>query len=279
MVTLQVAAYRWYVSKPNVRRYDLTATPAPTESTTSKIVTASTVVATHHPIIKLLIAATLIWMLAGKAEKLWANHEQKVFDAKSAQLSSQVQQNAQQAAQSAALAQQNAALAEQYKALSAQLESQNATLSANLKKQQSVDATLPPTDLAAHWDDVIKQANAVHPIASGGYQITQEAAVATVQALDALPAAEAEVANDEKLLATQQGLVTGLNNQIGSLNTQIIELQKTNEDEITVCQAEVNKVKANDAVALHKAKKKYFKLGFITGVGVSIATAVAAIVK
>ena len=80
------------------------ATPTTPSKATTAVTTASSVVATHHPLIMFIIVAVLAWGLAGKAEKLWAAHEQKVFDSKNAQLASQVQVNEAVAASNAALA-------------------------------------------------------------------------------------------------------------------------------------------------------------------------------
>ena len=46
---------------------------------------------------------------------------------------------------------------------------------------------------------------------------------------------------------------------------QVKGLQTTNTEEIQTCNAQVAKVKADDAVALHKSRSKWFIAGVITG--------------
>ena len=234
------------------------ATPTTPSKATTAVTTASSVVATHHPLIMFIIVAVLAWGLAGKAEKLWSAHEQKVFDSKNAQLSAQVTANAAMAASNAALAEKNAELAAQYQTLLAASQKQIAALIAQTKQQQAVDATLAPDALAARWDTLLNEADQIHPIPSGGYTVTQTAALATTQALETIPTLNAQVESDGELLSAQTGLLKGDDDQIAGLNTQVKGLQAQTVLDVTTCNAQVSKVKADDAVALHKSRKKWF---------------------
>lgn len=55
-----------------------------------------------------------------------------------------------------------------------------------LDKRQKTDATLPPTELAGRWNMLTNVPGAVTTTASG-YAVTQQGAVATVQALESVP--------------------------------------------------------------------------------------------
>ena len=242
-----------------------TSAPKPIVTIPTKAAAASAIIVQHHPIIKLIIIAVLIWGAIGQGEKLWSAHEQKMFDSKNAQLASQVQVNEAVAASNAALAQKNIELAAQYRTLLAASQKQIATLITQTKTQQATDATLSPDALANRWQTLINEADSVHPIVTGGYQVTQSGAVATAQALENIPTLNAEVANDGELLSAQTGLLKGDDDQIAGLNTQVKGLQAQTVLDVTTCNAQVYKVKADDAVALHKSRKKWFIAGVITG--------------
>ena len=235
-----------------------------------KAAAVSDIVVQHHPIIKLVVIAALIgfsvWFLAGKIETAWANHEAKVYDAKNAALAAQVTQNAALAATTAADAAKEAQLAAQYQALLQQTNVQIANLQAQLRKQQAADATMTPDALAAHWGALINSASGVHPVTGGGgYTVSQDAAVATTQALDSIPELNAEIANDGNILAKSNTLIAGDEQEISDLDKQVTGLQAQNSDEVTTCNAQVARVKSDDAIVLHKSRKKWFIAGVITG--------------
>ena len=250
--------------------------PSPVKTTTSLWSEISNHIKLHHDILKLVIVAVLIWTLSGKAETLWANHEQKVFDAKSAVLRSQADANAQQAATNAQIAGQNAALAAQYKDLATQvlaentkLEQANAALVAATKKQQQQDSTLPPAGLAARWETLAQlPVTAVTPNTDGTFGVTGAAALQTVSQLELVPELQSElnndqieITNDKKQLASQTEVVNGLNQQVGGLQTEVTGLQTQNAEEVKVCAAQVADVKAKAA----KSKRKWFVIGYVAG--------------
>jgi len=241
------------------------ATAVKPANPTSTATTISGIVLNHHPIIKLLIVALLLYVLSGKIETAWKNHETKVFDAQNATLQAQVQSNAQAAIIAQTQAQQNAQIAAQYKALVAQTQAEIATLQAQTKQQQQADTTLSPDQLTTHWENLIKTNDQIHPIPAGGYTVSQAAAVATAQELDSLSLLNSEVANDEKLLASQDGVVTGLNKEIVDLNTQVTGLQKQTALDVTTCNAQIVQVKSDDAVKIHKARSHGFIAGVVIG--------------
>ncbi len=236
-----------------------------TSTVLPKTTAVSTLIQNHHPIIKLVIAAALIWFLAGKVETAWSNHETKVYDAKNAALAAQVTQNAALAATTAADAAKEAQLAAQYKAQVAASQAEIATLIAQTKQQQQADTTMSPDALAIHWNALINSAAGVHPVTGGGYTVSQDAAVATTQALDSIPELNAEIANDGNILAKSNTLIAGDEQEISDLDKQVTGLQAQNSDEVTTCNARVARVKSDDAIVLHKSRKKWFIAGVITG--------------
>lgn len=246
-----------------------------------KAAAVSDIVVQHHPIIKLVVIAALIgfsvWFLAGKIETAWANHEAKVYDAKNAALAAQVTQNAALAATTAADAAKEAQLAAQYQALLQQTNVQIANLQAQLKKQQAADAAMTPSDLATHWNALIKSAAGVHPVLGGGYTVDQDAAVTTTQALDSIPELNAEIANDGNILAKSNTLIAGDEQEISDLDKQVTGLQAQNSDEVTTCNAQVGALKASQAVELHKAKKNWFIHGLEAAGAIFIGAKLAGI--
>lgn len=244
--------------------------------------TISNYITTHHPLIKLVIIVLLIWGVWGKATALWANHEQKVFDAKSATLQAQVDANAKQAATNADLAKQATALAANYQTLAAANQAENvklaqinAQLVISAQKQQAADKTLPPAGLAARWQSLAPLPPAsVTPNQDGSFGITGPGALATVQALENLQPLQSELANvqtekanDDKQLVAQAGVVTGLGAQIGGLQAQVTGLQSQNQKQVEVCTAQVALVKAE----ARKSKRHWFAAGYVAGVGTAVA--------
>lgn len=236
-----------------------------TSTVLPKTTAVSTLIQNHHPIIKLVIIAVLIWFAISKAETMWSAHETKVYDAKNAALAAQVTQNAALAATTTADAAKEAQLVAQYQTLLHQTTAQIASLQAQLKKQQAADAAMTPGDLATHWNALIKSAAGVHPVLGGGYTVDQDAAVTTTQALDSIPELNAEIANDGNVLAKSNTLIAGDEQEISDLDKQVMGLQAQNSDEVTTCNAQVARVKSDDAIVLHKSRKKWFIAGVITG--------------
>lgn len=226
------------------------AASSKTTTAASKATTASSVVVDQHPIIKLGLICLLIWFLVGKVEVVWDKHEQRVFASKSASLQATAQQN--QELESA-----NEKLLAEAKAVAQQASTKKTQVQVVTKNQQSVDATATPDALASRWGVLIADDSAVHPIANG-YEVTQKGAVETAQALETVSELNIAYTADEQEVAADNNLITGLNSQVAGL-------QKQNAEEVDVCNAQIASVKAADAVKLHKAKKKYFVIGFVTG--------------
>jgi len=231
---------------------------------------ASEALVAHHPIIITGILALTLWGVVGKVQVAWAAHEANVFNSKNATLAAQVQTNAALAALSASDAQKVDQLVAQFNASKAETDQEIATLRSQLKKQQATDATLPPDQLAARWESLIKINDQVHPIPAGGYTITQAGAVATTQALENLSELETEIKDGQQTIGQEEGLQAGLQQEITDQKNQITGLNKQIGDDVAACTAEVNKQVAAVKADEHKSKRNWFltalTLGFAGGI-------------
>lgn len=210
-------------------------------------------------IIVLVVAAFLVWGY-GKYADIRAQHDSVVLQ--QAKLASEeqakvVQAQAQQVAQDKA---ELEALSAKLEAQNAQLAQANITLANALANQKKTDATLPLPELAKRWDVLVPDAN---PVATptGQVQLSPAGAVATVQALEEVPALKDELKNETQLKLNDDLIVAQQNKNIFDLGTQITGLQKLDVDHQTQCTAQIAVVKAE----ARKGKIKWFKIGFITG--------------
>jgi hypothetical protein len=231
----------------------------------------------HEKLLIVVLGAILIFAGYVKVSNIIAAHD--AANLKQAQIVA-----AQQADANAVLAKQNAALAAQAQqdaaalkvlndkvvAQNQQLTNANVALANALTKQQKTDASLPPTDLALRWQQIVPTLppDSVKVATTGEMDVTQAGAVATVQQLEKVPVLQqqldnetAQKNNDDSLIAQQNkslfdfgGQVTGLNNQIVGLNKQIV-------DNSAVCQDQIKVVKDQAA----KSKRRWFIIGFISG--------------
>ena len=133
---------------------------------------------------------------------------------------------------------------------------------AHRRRQQATDRQLPPTALAARIETLAELPPAsVVPKPNNTFNVTQPAAVQIAVTLEQVPAlqgelknVQAEKSNTDKLLASTQGQVTGLNDRVAGLL-----LEQTKADK--VCQDQIKVVKDDAA----KSKRHWFYFGFITG--------------
>lgn len=213
----------------------------------------------HHLILYGGLAVALFigsWLWADhvshKADLTAAVAEQKAQAAD--KLNQQLQ--AQYTSQIQVLTQQSAALQAQVAGLAQAITVRDAAV----LTQKKTDATLPPSDLAARWNWLIKVPTAVKP-AQTGYSVTPEGAVATIQALEDVPRLEA---NNKDLTASIGSL-----NQVVANGEKTLSLEKaahqsdkdTCKLDIAAKDADIKQVKANAA----KAKRKWAVIGAIFG--------------
>lgn len=138
-----------------------------------------------------------------------------------------------------------------------------------LKNQQATDATLPPTQLAARWQDLIHVPNSIG-VTANGYTANATAAVATVQMLDSVPVLKQDVADlkstvviKDQQIATKDSIITLKVAEKGSDAAACDAKLAAKDLDIKAKQAEIDRVNAN-------ARKKGFKYMITGGIIVEI---------
>lgn len=212
------------------------------------------------------LVIVLIVLIAG----LWATRWTLDYKAKKAdqQYATAAQQLADQRQKDAAIEGQVSQLKAGYDAVVAQLSAENAQLAAAqrdrvvvLQQQQAADKTMPLPELGNRWAELAGFGSSDITASTNGLSVTDTAARATVTTLEQVPVLtqnlkdETTVAHNAQTQLTQaNGLIAGLNDQVGSLKVTIADDDKA-------CTAKVNDVKAQ----ANKSKVKWFKIGFVSG--------------
>ena len=221
---------------------------------------ANTSLKTHAP----LIVAAGVLSIAGWATVKIVNHNAEVDHDKAVQSQTILQQQATQNAQIAEQVKQEQQTLQQF---FLQQQAQNAALVSAITArnqqvvvQQKSDASLPPTELAARWNFLLGTTGQVQT-ASGGYAVTESAAVSTTQQLEELPVLQAnvgdlqiQIANKDKVIDDGKKLVDDQTSQIKGLGVQIVDGQKA-------CAATITAVKAE----ARRGKLKWFGIGYVAG--------------
>lgn len=226
-------------------------------------------VKTHEKLLAICLGVALVWGVVGKIQTAIVNHDQKVYDARTAALQADSEKNA---ALASAAAQAAAAYQQQLTAATAQnaaLEQQTITALAALSKQQATDKTLPPADLAARIVTLASlPAGAIAPAPGNKFSVTNDGAVGIAQVLEKVPVLQTELqntieekANSDKLLAAQTSRVDGLNLEITGLQTTAVDKDKA-------CKADIALVKAEG----RKGKRFWFKAGLVVGYVAGLVT-------
>jgi hypothetical protein len=224
----------------------------------------------HERLVLALLAAVLLWYGTGKIQGIIADHDQKTLTAAQVRAQAQTSKDAALAQQAAQQAAQYQALADKVTQQNAALEQANVALATALSRQQAVDKTLPPPELAQHISadaNLPPQSLAVAP--SGGFFLTVPGAQQLAITLDTIPALRGELENEQteklniqSLLDASNGRVDTLTKSVTGLNLEIIDNQK-------VCQNQL-KVQAD------KAAKRERKIAVIAAV---VGAVLRAIIK
>jgi hypothetical protein len=226
--------------------------------------TISEIFKTHERLVLALVAGVVLFFAIGKVDGIIAKHDGA--NLKQAQVVAAAQED-KNAAIAAQVASDNAA----FTALQAKLQAQdaalvqaNVALSTALTKQQKVDVTLPPTDLAARWNVLVP--NAGVSISNGQATLPSAGAVATVQQLELVPAQQQELANDQTLIVNGNALAVAQTKQVNDLTAEVTGLKLQSVDDAKVCQAQIAVVKAD----ARKSKRRWFVAGFVAGIATRI---------
>ena len=213
----------------------------------------------HERLLLVAVAGVVLWFGIGRVDSLIARHDNA--NLQQAQVVAQAQSD-----KTAAIAEQVAQQSAQYQALADKVQVQNAALvQANtelataLAKQQRTDASLPPTELVNRWSTLVPQAKPT--VTPSGVALDTPSAVATVQALEAVPVLTAQVSNTQKELDNAQSLVTAEGQQVTTLNTEVGSLRTQLGDNQAVCQAQIAVVRAE----ARKSKRRWFYAGVVVG--------------
>ncbi len=151
----------------------------------------------HH----LILLALVLFLTFGGVygvESLLAKRDRQNFLEKQALAQTLVQQNQQfqkeTQVQIDTLVQQNTVLQQQVGVLATAI----ATRDTQLRTQQEKVPQLTPDQLSVEWQKDIKNAGNIKPILPSGYAVDQTAAVASVQAIEAVPVLQQDIADLEQ---------------------------------------------------------------------------------
>jgi hypothetical protein len=226
--------------------------------------TISEALKAHEKLILALISAGVLFFTIGKIDGIIAKHDAANLKQTQVVAAAQEDKNAAIAAQVASDKATFDALQAKLQANDAALIQANAALSTALTKQQKVDATLPPTDLAAHWNALVP--NAGVSVSNGLVVVPMTGAVATVQQLEIIPAQQAEITNDQTLITNGNALAVAQTKQVNDLTAQVTGLKLQSVDDAKVCQAQIAVIKAD----ARKSKRRWFAAGFVAGIATRI---------
>ncbi len=209
-------------------------------------------------VVLLLLAGIFAY---GKGLGFLTARDQRQYDSKAQVLQAQ-------ASADAALARQNAAAAQQYQQLAAQLAASNAALAqsqaqrnATVVVQQKTDAALPPADLALRWQQLLNlPTGSVQPV-PGGFAATPSAAVDTVVALENVPVLEADLKDEQAVVANQDAQVKALIGLNAGLQQQVAGLGKDLADQRAADAAALKLAKAE----ARRSKFHWFGIGYVVG--------------
>jgi len=213
----------------------------------------------HHVVLLLLVVGLVIGSIYG-IESVIANHDHEKDVQMQTLAQTMVQQNQlfqqQTKAEIDTLVQQNAVLIQQNTALASAITSRDT----QLRTQQSQVPQLSPDQLSVEWQKDIKNAGNIKP-STGGYLVDQAAAVASLQAIEAVPVLQQDITDLQK---SNANLGVQLVNE-----TAIFEAEKkshgsdndTNKTVLAAKDAELKDVKAQ----CRKSKLKWFGLGVVVG--------------
>ena len=220
------------------------------------VLSAEKLVQAHERIIIVGVLALVGWHFYDKGVDVWSVHESN--KAQQAAAVVKTDDTATKAVQAQLTALQ-ATVAAQTATITKQVAARNQTT----VEQQTIDKTLPPSDLAKRWQSLLGIANGIDPATGQQFAVSQAAAAATVVQLEEVPTLTANVVslqtelNNEQLINVKQAQV------VGDLNTELGDEKKSHI-------ADVNAEKAKARKGFVKGLKIGGVTGFIGGLLVTI---------
>jgi hypothetical protein len=159
-----------------------------------------------------------------------------------------------------------------YKALFSEMNRRNQMLenaityrNTELKKQQSVDYTLPLSDLGKRWQTLLQVGISDIKVQDTSLVVSESASRQTVTQLERIPVLEANLSDTEAQLTNQENSNTSCNQLVGNLQTQITGLNSEITKEGTACKADKDKLINDGRKSKIKIAKIAFGAGFVAG--------------
>jgi hypothetical protein len=243
----------------------MATTPVPISTTPGNPI--SRFLKTHEYLIIFVLCLIVGVHFYSKVISAWETHDQRVADAAHATLQANVATAQQIATVNAQAAAQYQQLATQLAASNKALATAQATRNTATQNQQTIDRTLPPNELATRWTTLLKMDPQTVLVEPGGKEgpdalvITPEGARETVVQLESVPTLQANLKDEQTIVANQDTQIGNLAGVNVGLNKQIDALNVVNAAEIKACTDDKNLLKAK----ARKSKLKWFFGGFIVG--------------
>lgn len=203
----------------------------------------------HEKLLLSLGVGLFLLKLYGSGLNAWVNHDVRASNIEAQKVQVDVASNK--------------TLADQLASLQVQVANQSATLAKAISdrntqvvQQQKNDASMTDIELAARWATLIKVTPQEVTTSSvpNTLQVSDNAAHATVDQLETLPACQANLADIQTELASEKGLVSTQSASITGLNGQLVDERASH-----VADVNTEKVKAR------RSFLRGFKLGAIAG--------------
>jgi len=123
------------------------------------------------------------------------------------------------------------------------------------QQQQKTDAMLPPNELAMRWRSLVKLPdNNIDPATGEKFEVTNVAAVATVQMLELVPELESDATAYQTELQNDQMIIGKQTEMIAQLNKDIADEKKSHAADVVAAKA-----------AGRRSWWRGFKIGAIVG--------------
>lgn len=220
----------------------------------------STFLKAHETLIITIVLGVIVFFGYSKVISYLSSHDALVNSKTQVTLQAQIDANKQSADTTAQVVLQYKDLVEKLIASNTQIAAAQQQRAQITQQQQVVDKTLPPPELAARWNTLLKMPTGIAP-STGGYTATPDAAVATVTQLELVPQLQADLAGQQLLTSNGLQQINGLTSISNVQTTEIAGLGTQIQDQTKACIAQVASVKA----ASRKSKLHWFEFGFITG--------------
>lgn len=143
------------------------------------------------------------------------------------------------------------------------LESAMTVRNTQLAKAQQTDKTMPPSELAQHWEGLIDEPNGITS-GTAGLLVDDQAARTTVSELEQVPILQQNVADDTDIIAAREKQIGSLTDAYTSCQKNVSGLGVQITDADTACKAQVAAAKA----VARKSKRNWFLAGMAAGAAI-----------